>query len=90
MQEQRLDIGCKIFIQREQRIKLLTDRINLAKTVEGKAQFAEELAHEAKFLLNCGDYNEQRLDCINCQTVSSLRERMATLVLKTSIVLGQI
>ena len=88
MQEEKPDIGCETFLQREPRIKFLTDRINLAETIDEKAQFAEELASEAKSLLDCGGYNEERLDCINCQTVSSLREKMATLILKTSIILG--
>ncbi|MDO9575705.1 MAG: hypothetical protein Q7J55_04180 [bacterium] len=88
MQEEKPDIGCETFLQREPRIKFLTDRINLAETIDEKAQFAEELASEAKSLLDCGDYNEERLDCINCQTVSSLREKMATLILKTSVIFG--
>jgi len=88
MQEEKPDIGCETFLQREPRIKFLTDRINLAETIDKKAQFAEQLANEVKFLLDCKDYNEECLDCTTCQTVSNLRAKMANLILKTSVILG--
>jgi len=88
VQEEKPAIGCETFLQREPRIKLLTDRINSAKSIDEKAQFAEQLANEVKFLLDCKDYNEECLDCTICQTVSNLRAKMATLILKTSVIFG--
>ncbi len=88
MQEEKPDIGCEIFLQKESEIKFLTNRINLAKTIDEKTRFAEQLASEVKVLLDCENYNEERLDCTACQTVSRLREKMATLILKTSVIFG--
>ena len=88
MQEEKPDIECEIFLQKESEIKFLTNRINLAKTIDEKTRFAEQLASEVKVLLDCENYNEERLDCTACQTVSRLREKMATLILKTSVIFG--
>ena len=88
MEEEKLDIGCKIFLQRESKIKSLTDRINLTKPMDEKAQFAEQLSDELITLLDCGNYNEESPDCTACQTISRLREKMAALILKTSVIFG--
>lgn len=88
MQEERHDIECHIFLQREPQVKFLINRINSTKSIDEKAQFAEQLFNEVKILLDCKDYNEECLDCITCQTVSNLRAKMANLILKTSVVFG--
>jgi len=89
MQEEKLDIGCPIFLQQEIKIEPLTLRINSSRNIEEKAQFAQELAGEVEILLSCKDYNEDDFDCINCQTISTLRKKTVKLILMTSMVLGK-
>ena len=86
--QEKIDIGCEIFLQREFKVKSLIDRINLTKPIDEKAQFAEQLSDELITLLDCEDYNEESPDCTACQTISRLREKMTTLILKTSVIFG--
>jgi len=88
MEEEGPNIKCHIFLQKEYKIKFLTNKINFAKTIDEKVQFAEQLSNELRTLLDCANYNEQSPDCIACQAISRLREKMTALVLKTSVIFG--
>jgi len=75
-------ISCTVFQKQELIIKDITDKINMAKRVQEKARFAEELQKEVDVLLSCRDYDGERLDCKNCHFIADLRKKTADLVIK--------
>jgi len=84
MQKTTPEIVCPVFLRQESRIGMLTDRINRSNSIGLKAKFAEEMDKDAKLLLRCPDYDERSPDCVNCYTVSILREKMVLLILRMS------
>lgn len=82
MHKGKTKINCPTFQKQEPVIKDITDKINKAKDVSGKARFAEELLKEADVLLNCPDYKNENLDCENCHTIANLRKKTANLIIK--------
>ena len=75
-------ISCSIFQRQEPIIKSITDKINRAKGVEEKAEFALELQREVEVLLSCLDYDDKRLDCKNCRFIAHLRKKTIDLIIK--------
>ncbi|MBI5701016.1 hypothetical protein HZC34_04110 [Candidatus Saganbacteria bacterium] len=73
-------ISCPIFKRQETAIKDITDKINTAKGIKGKAALAEELEKEIEVLLSCPDYDGEKLDCRNCEFIASLRKQTAALI----------
>ena len=57
MQENTWKINCIIFQKQEPIIKNITDKINMAKGIQEKARYAEELQRELNVLLSCPDYD---------------------------------
>lgn len=82
MDENKSKIGCPIFQKQESVIKDITVKINQAKGVLEKAEFAEELQKKAEVLLSCRDYDDKRLDCKNCHFITNLRKKTSNLIIK--------
>ena len=82
MHKDKISLNCEIFLKKELLIKHITNRINKEKHILGKVKYAEELAKEVKELLDCSDYDENKLDCENCHFIANLRRKTANLIIK--------
>jgi len=82
MDKEVTKINCLTFQKQEAVIKDITDKINMAKGVQEKAEFAEELQKEVNVLLNCVDYDGKKLDCRHCHFIANLRKKTAGLIIK--------
>jgi hypothetical protein len=82
MSEENAEISCSVFQKQEPVIKDITAKINSAKGVLEKAEFAEELQQEVNILLSCPDYNQVNTDCSNCRFIANVRKKTADLVIK--------
>jgi hypothetical protein len=75
-------INCSAFQKQEPVIEDITAKINNAKDVLEKADFAEKLQEEVNVLLCCPDYKEKNTDCSNCRFIAKVRKKTADLVIK--------
>ena len=75
-------MNCSTFQKQEPAIKDITAKINNAKDVVEKAEFAEELREEVNILLSCPDYNQGNIDCSNCRFIANVRKKTADLIIK--------
>ena len=82
MFEENAEISCSVFQKQEPVIKDITAKINSAKGVLAKAEFAEELQKEVDVLLSCPDYNQENTDCSNCRFITNVRAKTAGLIIK--------
>jgi hypothetical protein len=82
MTKEDAKMNCATFKKQEPAIADITAKINGAKGVLEKADFAEELQKEVDILLSCPDYNEKSKDCSNCRFIANLRKKTADLVIK--------
>jgi hypothetical protein len=82
MKNKENKITCSTFQKQEPVIAEITAKINSAKGVLEKADFAEELQKEVDVLLSCPDYNEKNKDCSNCRFIANVRKKTADLVIK--------
>jgi len=82
MSKENAEINCSVFQKQEPVIKDITAKINGAKGVLEKADFAEELQKEVDILLSCPDYNEKSKDCSNCHFIANIRTKAAGLIIK--------
>ncbi|MEW6456332.1 MAG: hypothetical protein AB1410_06440 [Acidobacteriota bacterium] len=82
-EEEEIKIACSMFKKYESEIKNLTQKINESKKINQKSRYAEGLLKEVEKLLSCPDYDEIKLDCKNCRTISEFRKQTAELVIKT-------
>jgi hypothetical protein len=82
MKNEENKITCSIFKKQEPVIADITAKINSAKGVSEKADFAEELQKETDVLLSCPDYNEKVKDCGNCRFIANVRKKTVDLVIK--------
>ena len=82
MSEENAEISCSVFQKQEPVIKEITAKINGAKGVLEKAEFAEKLQEEVDVLLSCPDYNEKNEDCSNCRFIANIRTKTAGLIIK--------
>jgi len=82
MSKEDSKINCPTFQKQEPVIEEITAKINGAKGVLEKAEFAEELQKEVNVLLSCPDYNEESTDCSNCRVIANVRKRTTDLVIK--------
>ena len=83
MSKESAKINCPTFQKQEPVIEDITAKINGAKGVLEKADFAEELQKEVDILLSCPDYNEKSKDCSNCHFIANIRTKAAGLIIKT-------
>lgn len=82
MSKEDAKINCSTFQKQEPVIKDITAKINSAKGVLEKADFAEELQKEVDVLLSCPDYDEKSADCSNCRLIANVRKKTADLIIK--------
>ncbi|PKL50054.1 MAG: hypothetical protein CVV39_01970 [Planctomycetes bacterium HGW-Planctomycetes-1] len=82
MSKERAKINCPIFQKQEPVIEDITAKINSAKGILEKAEFAEELQQEVNVLLSCPDYDEKSIDCKNCRFIANVRKKTADLIIK--------
>ena len=82
MSKEDAKINCPTFQKQEPVIEEITAKINGAKGVLEKAEFAEELQKEVNILLSCPDYDEKSTDCKNCRFIANVRKRTTDLVIK--------
>ncbi len=82
MEENKAKINCSTFQKQEFVIKNITEKINMAKGVQEKARFAQELQEKVDLLLSCPDYDEKSSDCKSCHFIANLRKKTADLILK--------
>lgn len=82
MSKEDAKINCPTFQKQEPVIEEITAKINGAKGVLEKAEFAEELQKEVNVLLSCPDYNEESTDCKNCRFIAGVRKKTADLIIK--------
>ena len=82
MSKESAKINCPTFQKQESVIEEITAKINGAKGVLEKADFAEELQQEVNVLLSCTDYNQGNTDCSNCRFIANVRKKTADWVIK--------
>lgn len=82
MSEENAEISCSIFQKQEPVIKDIIAKINSAKGVLAKAEFAEELQKEVDALLSCPDYNQGKIECNSCYFITKVRKKTADLVIQ--------
>ncbi|MBI4562308.1 MAG: hypothetical protein HY724_09720 [Candidatus Rokubacteria bacterium] len=84
-----IDCPIDLFPKQESKIQDLTRRINQASGIERKAELAQALHEEAEVLLRCSAFDDGNVHCVNCWTISSVRSKTATLILKTEKALNR-
>ena len=82
MPKESAKIKFSTFQKQEPAIEDITAKINDAKDVVKKAEFAEELREEVNILLSCPDYDEKSIDCKNCRFIANVRKKTADLIIK--------
>lgn len=82
MSKEDAKINCSTFQKQEPVIKDITAKINNAKDVLEKAEFAKKLQEEVDVLLSCPDYDEKSPDCKNCRFIANVRAKTADLIIK--------
>jgi hypothetical protein len=82
MKNKDAKITCPTFLKQEPVIEEITAKINGAKGVLEKADFAEELQQEVNVLLSCSDYKQKSTDCSNCRFIANVRKKTADLIIK--------
>jgi hypothetical protein len=84
MEEPVPQIECPIdlFPRQEVRIQDLTHRINEAKEFPQKAELARAYLGEVEILLTCRAFDKGNVNCVNCQAISRLRQKVADLIVR--------
>jgi hypothetical protein len=75
-------INCPTFQRQEPLVEDITAKINNAKGVSEKTEFAEKLQKELDVLLCCPDYKKKDKDCSNCRFITNVRQKTADLVIE--------
>lgn len=91
MPETITNIDCPIdlFPKQEKKIQELTQQINEARRIQQKAELAHALLEEVETLLACSAFDERNIHCVNCQAISGVRSKTATLILRTEKALNR-
>ena len=84
MPKEDAKINCPTFQKQEPLIKDITAKINNAKDVLAKAEFAKKLQEQVNVLLSCPDYDKKSTDCKNCHFIANVRNKIAELIIKTN------
>ena len=83
MSKEDAKINCPTFQKQELVIKDITAKINNAKDVLEKAEFAKNLQKEVDVLFFCPDYDKKSTDCNNCRFIANIRTKTAGLIIKS-------
>jgi len=82
MSKEDSKINCPTFQKQEPVLKDITAKINNAKDVLEKAEFAKKLQEKVDVLLSCPDYDKKSMDCNNCRFIANVRTKTASLIIK--------
>ncbi len=82
MSKESAKINCPTFRKQEPVIEDITAKINNARGILEKAEFARKLQDEVDVLLSCPDYDEKSTDCNNCRFIANIRTKTAGLIIK--------
>lgn len=82
MKNQDSQINCPTFQKQESAIEDITAKINNARGILEKAEFARKLQDEVDVLLSCPDYDEKSTDCNNCRFIANVRKKTTDLIIK--------
>jgi len=63
-------------------MNVIKQKINHVSSVCIKAKYAEELSDEVASLIDCPKYDDQKQDCVNCQLIGYLNNKVAELIIK--------
>jgi len=77
-------INCKIFQQKERKIKELTRSLNEARDPKVKANRAQLLINEVKPLLDCAEHDDESAVCQACREIANIRKKTAEIIIKAS------
>lgn len=80
--ESATNINCELFQKQEKVMKDLTNKINAAKDVHMKAQYAKELKSKLDNMLSSEDFSKHILECESCRLIANLRKRTVELIIK--------
>jgi len=83
MSKEDAKINCPTFQKQELVIKDITAKINNAKDVLEKAEFAKNLQKELDVFFSCPDYDKKSTDCNNCRFIANVRTKTAGLIIKS-------
>jgi hypothetical protein len=83
MSKEDSKINCPTFQKQELVIKDITAKINNAKDILEKAEFAKKLQKEVDVLLSCPDYDGKSSDCNYCRFIANVRTKTASLIIKS-------
>jgi len=75
-------IRCSTFLLAEETITRLTSEIRNTKDMDEKIRKAQSLLEESNSLLSCIEYDEHSVECRSCHTLSSLRKKIAEILLR--------
>ena len=84
-----IDCPIDLFPKQESKVQELTQRINEARGIQQKAELAHALLQEVEVLVRCSAYDKGNINCVNCQAISRVRSRTATLILTTEKALNR-
>jgi len=84
-----IDCPIDVFPEQARKIQELTRRINGARGIQQKAELAHALREEVEVLLQCSAFDEANIHCVNCQAVSGVHKKAATLILRTEDALNR-
>ena len=77
-------VQCPQYSGLVEEIEVLTEEINRAGDVIGKAAKSEELRDKADVLLSCKDYDGGSWNCKNCHRVASLKKSVSEVIIQVS------
>jgi hypothetical protein len=83
MKEDKPTISCPTFQTQEPVIERIIAKVNGAKDIAQKAELAGELHEEVEVLVSCPEYDEKSADCNKCRLIANVRDKTATLIMKT-------
>lgn len=72
---------CMKYLDTLKTIEELTNKINATDDIELKASKAHEMMALADTLLSCEEYDEEDLNCVNCQTVANLKKKVTKIII---------
>lgn len=72
---------CMKYLDTLKMIEELTNKINVTDDIKLKASKAREMMALADTLLSCEEYDEEDLNCVNCQTVANLKKKVTKIII---------
>jgi hypothetical protein len=80
-QEENSTIQCSIHQESYDVLNEIKRKINQGTSIGIKAKYAEELSDQVTCLIDCTQYNDQKLDCNYCRLIADLHKKTAELII---------